>query len=91
MKLASMPEEPLVPAQGGGMPRSVDEAQAKADRQDSLKQIYDSFVKKRDKWVQFRASSGIEEKWKKWEAMYRGTYEEDTELNAFVNTLKNGP
>jgi len=92
MQLAPSQEEPLVPAQGGGRtPTTIEDMQKKADRDDSLKQIYESFVKKRDRWVQFRASSGIEDKWKKWEAMYNGTHEEDNELNAFVHTLKNGP
>jgi len=60
-------------------------------RDEKLAKIYESFTKRRDKWVAFRNSSGIEQKWKKWESLYDGSFEEESEQNTFLNTLKSGP
>lgn len=69
-------------------PQSPEDDQGRDER---LQSIHDEFTKKRDKWVGYRARSGIEVLWRKWEKLYDGTYEEDVELNSFVGTLKNGP
>jgi hypothetical protein len=61
------------------------------DREDRLAKIYAHFVKQRDEWVQHRQSSGIENKWAKWEKLYDGSHEEEQEANAFINVLKHGP
>jgi hypothetical protein len=42
----------------------------------------------RDEWVRARQQSGVEERWRKANALYHG---EDTQDNTFVETLKLGP
>lgn len=49
-----------------------------------------AFVKQRDAWVKYRASSGVENRWRVSQALYLG---EDSEVvdSALTDTLKNGP
>ncbi len=50
--------------------------------------IYNGFAKQRDDWVQYRAQSGVETRWKKARQMYFGMEEGG---NALVETLTVGP
>jgi hypothetical protein len=47
------------------------------------------FAKLRDRWVQHRAQSGVETRWRRATELYFGEDMNDT--NQFENTLKNGP
>lgn len=65
--------------------------ESQVERKEQLKQVYDVFVKRRDKWVAYRASSGVETSWRKWEKLYTGTYEDDTTGNSMMDVARNGP
>lgn len=62
-----------------------------AKRDTKLDQIRQEFVRMRDKWVQHRNRSGVEERWKKNKALYEGTEEDSKSRGAFEETLKTGP
>lgn len=47
------------------------------------------FVKMRDDWVQHRATSGVEARWKANTEMYYG--DQDKQVNLFIETLETGP
>ena len=51
--------------------------------------LQNQFVHMRDKWVQHRAQSGVETRWRKSTSLYFG--DEDKKSEAFENTLKEGP
>lgn len=51
-------------------------------------EVQKSIVRQRDEWVQHRAQNGVEERWRKANALYHG---EETPDTSFVETLKSGP
>lgn len=51
-------------------------------------QVRQEVVKMRDEWVQYRAQSGVEDRWRRANALYHG---DEREVTAFVETLKTGP
>jgi hypothetical protein len=51
--------------------------------------LHAEFSKMRDKWVQHRAQSGVETRWRKAAELYFG--DENNSTGEFENTLRNGP
>ena len=60
--------------------------QARRAKSESLQAM---FVKMRDKWVQHRAQSGVERRWRRATELYYGEREQAD--NGFESTLRNGP
>jgi len=54
-----------------------------------VEQLHGVFSKMRDKWVQYRAVSGVEKRWRKSAQLYWGDHNSTT--GEFENTLRNGP
>lgn len=51
--------------------------------------LHGVFTKMRDDWVQYRANSGVEKRWRKNAQLYFGEHTNST--GEFENTLRNGP
>ena len=51
--------------------------------------LHGQFTKMRDRWVEHRATSGVEKRWRKAAQLYWG--QENDATGEFENTLKNGP
>lgn len=85
MNLKDLPDDAPVEANGETMPASE---YRRRERQKVI-DIYSGMASMRDQWVQHRAQSGVETRWKKARALYYGSDEYET--NAFVDTLKNAP
>lgn len=54
-----------------------------------VEQLHGVFSKMRDKWVQHRAVSGVEKRWRRAAQLYWGEHNSTT--GEFENTLRNGP
>lgn len=68
----------------------VTEEQLQQMRKEQLDGVHQSFVSKRDRWVQHRSNSGVEERWRR----NKGLYDGDADLrrdDVFEETLKIGP
>lgn len=68
----------------------VTEEQLKQMRKEQLDGVHQAFVSKRDRWVQYRANSGVETRWRRNKALYDG----DADLqrdDTFEETLRSGP
>lgn len=55
-----------------------------------MERLHGLFTKMRDQWVQHRATSGVERRWRKATELYYGEQEGST-ATEFESTLKNGP
>lgn len=82
-------DEPQMAIEVDGQVMSREEFMAKRDTK--LEGIRQEFVRLRDKWVQHRNKTGVEERWKKAKALYEGTEEDSKSRGAFEETLKTGP
>lgn len=82
-------DEPQIAIEVDGQVMSREEFMAKRDTK--LEGIRQEFVRLRDKWVQHRNKSGVEERWKKAKALYEGAEEDSKSRGAFEETLKTGP
>jgi hypothetical protein len=58
-------------------------------QRDELDRLHNAFAKMRDEWVQHRASSGVEQRWRRNSALYFGSDSERS--STFETTLKEGP
>jgi len=63
--------------------------QAKALVRERVEKLHGEFVKMRDRWVQHRAASGVETRWRKASDLYLGGQEGRS--SNFEETLKSGP
>lgn len=63
--------------------------QFEAMKRSEVERMQGLFVQMRDKWVQHRAQSGVERRWRKATNLYFGEREESD--NGFESTLRNGP
>lgn len=63
--------------------------QFEAMKRSEVDRMQGLFVQMRDKWVQHRAQSGVERRWRKATDLYFGEREESD--NALESTLRNGP
>ena len=63
--------------------------QYEESQRNELARLHGQFSKMRDRWVQHRAQSGVETRWRRASELYFGEDQNDT--NQFENTLKNGP
>ena len=63
--------------------------QFEAMKRSEVERMQGLFVQMRDKWVQHRAQSGVERRWRKATDLYFGEREESD--NGFESTLRNGP
>lgn len=61
----------------------------KKQQREKQSQLSQLFVKQRDEWVSYRASSGVEERWTTAQALYLGEQSEKID-DGFVDALKNG-
>jgi hypothetical protein len=59
-----------------------------SQRQD-MEKLHGMFSKMRDEWVQYRATSDVEKRWRKNAQLYFGDHNNST--GEFENTLRNGP
>lgn len=80
--------------QAGGMAVMVGEEvmtpeQYEARQRQEVEALHAEFSKLRDRWVQHRAQSGVEARWRKATELYFGESEKAT--NELENTLRNGP
>jgi hypothetical protein len=66
----------------------MSQEQYEALRADQLNTLHQIFSKQRDEWVQARAQSGVENRWRMAQSMYFG--DESTGDSEFVDALKNG-
>lgn len=60
-------------------------------RESKLEATRAEFVKMRDRWVQHRNKSGVEERWKRNKELYEGEEDRNKSRNAFEETLRTGP
>ena len=67
----------------------VDDAEMAQAQEERLKDIYDAIVRKRDKWITHRATSGIEQRWRVAQRLYEGKDAQSDE-NALADVLRNG-
>jgi hypothetical protein len=68
----------------------VTEEQLTEMRKEQLDGVHQSFVSKRDRWVQHRANSGVETRWRRNKDLYDG--EADLKRDdTFEETLRSGP
>ena len=58
-------------------------------QRDKLSNLYQSFAKMRDRWVQHRAQSGVEDRWRRSNALYHGA--DNDGRGTLRDTLQNGP
>jgi len=58
-------------------------------QREQVHQLHGQFTAMRDKWVQHRAMSGVEKRWRKNAQLYFGEHTNST--GEFENTLRNGP
>jgi hypothetical protein len=63
--------------------------QFEAMKRSEVERMQGLFVQMRDKWVQHRAQSGVERRWRRATDLYFGEREESD--NGFESTLRNGP
>ena len=63
--------------------------QYEESQRNEITRLHGQFSKMRDRWVQYRAQSGVETRWRRASELYFGEDMNDT--NQFENTLKNGP
>lgn len=63
--------------------------QYEAHQSARLDELHNTFTRMRDRWVQHRALSGVEKRWRRAAQLYWGEHTEST--GEFENTLKNGP
>jgi hypothetical protein len=63
--------------------------QFEAKQRQEIEALNAEFSRLRDKWVQHRAQSGVENRWRKATDLYFG--EKDKAQSEFENTLRNGP
>lgn len=54
-----------------------------------IEKLHGMFTKMRDQWVQYRATSSVEKRWRRNAQLYFGEHTEST--GEFENTLRNGP
>lgn len=66
------------------------EEQFQAMMAQKRQELGEMFVKQRDDWVKYRATSGVENRWKTAQALYFGDDAEKVD-SAMVDALKNGP
>jgi len=67
---------------------SISKTELKRRLKEEMDSVRISVVAQRDEWVRHRASTGVEERWRRANALYHGEENSDT---LFVDTLKNGP
>ena len=60
-----------------------------ASQRQEVEKIHGMFTKLRDEWVQYRATSDVEKRWRRNTQLYFGERTEST--GEFENTLRNGP
>ena len=60
-----------------------------ASQKQQIEKIHGMFTKLRDEWVQHRATSDVEKRWRRNTQLYFGERTEST--GEFENTLRNGP
>jgi len=66
----------------------LSEAEFLERQRQEVASLHADFTKLRDRWVQHRAQSGVEERWRMATALYFGR---EREMGEFENTLRNGP
>ena len=67
----------------------MSEEDYKAHIKNEVEKLHGIFAKMRDEWVQYRATSDVEKRWRRAAQLYWGEHTEST--GEFENTLRNGP
>lgn len=67
----------------------MSEEDYKAHIKSEVEKLHGIFAKMRDEWVQYRATSDVEKRWRRAAQLYWGEHTEST--GEFENTLRNGP
>lgn len=78
----------LTNEQGG---ENLSEVEDRAAIDDRLKEVYESLSRKRDEWVQHRAGSGAERRWRIAKNLYEGRDSETEGDDPLADVLRNGP
>jgi hypothetical protein len=65
------------------------EETARAMMRERIERLHGQFTKMRDRWVEHRAASGVEGRWRRAQELYLGNRDEQASI--FEETLKGGP
>lgn len=80
-------EQPEIAVMLDGVP--VTREQAEQAMRAEVDRLHGYFTKMRDRWVEHRATSGVERRWRRAQELYLGS--SDERHNVFEETLRSGP